>query len=318
MATSLYPMVRKPATLPDEVLMLPSTSSVAPRFYQDFTKGTEIDGRLVDYLTQLMKQHELCRSMLLLTLQNCSSWLQLWQPMTLSEKASACSLANQLFGDLSLPYPEMGLASVGVIFHRANSIRGPVLARISLGVDPQSIRSRCVHCDDSFLVIDAIDPDVAIKITVPLPSNSNHHSYKSLQDFKKRKILKKGVVEHNWSKIAYHLKGWSHKPTIRKCSFCCGKPNSRNKAGLAGGDEAEEEEEEEEEEKEERNGYAQLDQDDEFEPFPLSYAVSEVVHSSSCKKDEVDARESDEDSHFEAFPDDQAHWSDQLIILNKS
>ena len=107
-------------------------SSVAPRFWHGSTEGTDKDKKLVNYLAHYMNQHDLCRSMLQLSLQDCSSWLQPWQPMSPFEKPSACNLADRLFGNLSLPYPEMSLTSVGIVFHRAKSSKGPVFARIHL------------------------------------------------------------------------------------------------------------------------------------------------------------------------------------------
>ena len=65
---------------------------------------------------------------------------------------------------------------VSVIVERSNSVRGPVLARLSLGIDARRTRNDCVCCEDGFfLVIESLDSDSAVKINVPVSRNSSQH-----------------------------------------------------------------------------------------------------------------------------------------------
>ena len=118
MAASLSSILVNPDVVPTEAVRGSSAHSAAPRFG---TATTQVNQRIVDHLAHLMQQHQLYRSMLRLNLRDCKSWMQPWQPMTVPEKANACSLANEMLGDLSLPYPDMSIASVVVIFERSNS-----------------------------------------------------------------------------------------------------------------------------------------------------------------------------------------------------
>ena len=293
MATSLSPILLKLNVMPTGAVLGTSAQSSAPRFGTATTQDTVMDQRLIDYLAYLMQQHQVFRSMLRLNQRDCRSWMQPWQPMTVPEKASACSLANEMLGDLSLPYPEMDIVSVIVIFERSTSARGPVLARLSLGIDAKRTRNDCGYCNDGLLVIESLDSDSAVKINVPVTSNGDQHIYSNLQDFTKNNVLKKCNVISTWSKIAYDFQGFSHLPIEHECTRCGkGKSSAKTKPMTDEGAEV-------------WDGNAQSDEDDAFEPFPIKCVFDDASHESGCRRTEFFVRDSDEESDFEAFPEDE-------------
>lgn len=117
----------------------------------------------------------------------------------------ALALANHILGDLSLSYPETFVSFVAVSFGKSVSIRGPILTRASLVLDPQRITRNCIAWDDASLVVDAIDSDTAIKITLPVSKNTILHSYHNYQDseeFKNINRMNQRILRTKWSKIA--------------------------------------------------------------------------------------------------------------------
>lgn len=199
------------------------------------SRSDEVLKSSVQRIIGFVKHNVVFRNILGLTRPDNAKWVNDWVQMPSSEGPLVESVANYLFGDPLLSYPEMSILNILVKFRTTSPIVKPVLLRVSLGQDPRTDVLDCHHCAKTFHVIDYIGPQGAAKLHmssryVPQQSSSHSHQYRDWADFRSDHATESRTIHTKWSQIAYLYQGWSHNPLFRPCT-CENKVHKNVKSG---------------------------------------------------------------------------------------
>lgn len=204
-----------------------------------------------------------------------------------SAGSEAQAMANNVFGDPSLPYPEMGLISLLIKFSVTIPNSRPLFMRVCMAVDRDQWVRECNCCHSACMLLDVVDSQMAVKAHVPLSVRTAKWAYSdwtNISDvFKTRTHMQKAT----WRDKAYLHQGlyvvnaWAPliEPKFRPfqieadgriCKGCHRLRLHNGDSGL-GCDSVQGEEEEEELVFD--NGISDTDADegeeeDQFEPYP--------------------------------------------------
>lgn len=93
------------------------------------------------------------------------------------------AMANNLFGDPSLPYPDLAHVSVLVKFTVTTPKSRLLLMRVCMAADRDQMVRECNYCHSASMLLDSIESETALKIHVPLSARTAQHSYSDWANF---------------------------------------------------------------------------------------------------------------------------------------
>lgn len=163
-----------------------------------------ISASTILHLISHVKQRNLCQHMLGLGRRDTAKWLNGRRLMTESAGLKAQAVANSLFGDPSLPYPEMGLISLLVRSTSTVPESRLLFMRVCMAVDRNPRVWECNYCH---MLLNVIDPQTAVKTHVPLSVRNAMWAYFDWTDFSEVFTITTHVQKATWSDMAYRHQG---------------------------------------------------------------------------------------------------------------
>ena len=184
-----------------------SSEPLVPQFWIPPQAFATIEVSRLQTVLQKVKQSGLCTELLDLTGKDRFNWKKNWALMTHDDGSRTEALSRDLFGDPSLPYPEMNLFTIFIRFDTAHSSMRPVLLRLVFGIDPREYIQHCSLCHNDFMILDLIDSGAAVKIHIPMNS-ARDYFYQNWQDYSDRLRMKICDEEATWRDMDYLYQGW--------------------------------------------------------------------------------------------------------------
>jgi hypothetical protein len=223
MALDMRDRMYEPQSLQNRTLISYQPADLhVPQFWI-CTRSDEFLKSSVPLIIGFVKHNTVFQNLLGLTRPDGAHWTNDWLQMSNSEGPLIESVANHLFGDTLLSYPEMSVLNILIKFHTTVPAKKPLLLRISIGQDPRSEILDCHHCDKTFQLIDYIGPQGAVKIhwssrDAPGPRARHPHQFRDWTDFSTDHTTKRHNFCTKWSQIAYLYQGCSHMPLLVRCT----------------------------------------------------------------------------------------------------
>ena len=140
-----------------------------------------------------------------------ASWKRDWRFMSEAHGTGIETLARDLFGDPSVPYPEMKLATILIQFKLTSITPRPILLRLVLGIETKPEIHKCEACASDFMILDYMDAEAAVKIHVPLTRAFNIQLHASWDNFSRHFTTETCHDDSNWSEMGHHFQGWSEQ-----------------------------------------------------------------------------------------------------------
>lgn len=141
-------------------------------------------------------------------------WVGSWRLMADLHGSEIETLALGLFGDPSVPYPEMNLFTFIIRFNLSSPTR-KLLLRLVLGTESQAEIFNCEVCASDFMILDSIDQETAVKIHIPLTRTKNPLRCNGWRDFSTNFETKTCHENRRWSEIRYIHQGWTELSLLR-------------------------------------------------------------------------------------------------------
>lgn len=135
------------------------------------------------HLISHVKHRTLCQHLLGLGRRDTTKWLNGWRLMEETTGSETQAMANNLFGDPALPYPEMGLISLLIRFTTTVPESRLLLMRVCVVVDRDPSVRKCNYCHSACILLDVIDSQIAVKAHVPLSVRTAKRTYFGWTDF---------------------------------------------------------------------------------------------------------------------------------------
>ena len=145
-----------------------------------------------------------------------AAWRKNWRLMTDAHGSGIETLARDLFGNPSLPYPEIDLTSILIQFKLTSTTSRPVLLRLVLGIEPKPQIRDCEACACDFMILDYIEKDAAVKIHIPLTGSLDLRRHSNWEEFSKLFSTKTRSENSRWSEMGYLYQGWSEQILSRR------------------------------------------------------------------------------------------------------
>ncbi|KAL9632000.1 MAG: hypothetical protein Q9204_003979 [Flavoplaca sp. TL-2023a] len=206
LASGLDSVLRSPSTVRLVARNPWTTDPAAPECWVS-SKAVTMSASTTLHLISHVKHRTLCQHMLGLGRHDTTKWLNGWRLMEESTGFEAQAVANNLFGDPSLPYPEMGLISLLIRFTITVPEPRLLLMRVCMVLDRDPKVGECNYCHSACMLLDVIDSQTAVKAHVPLSACTAKRSYSSWTDFLDVFIGKIHVRKATWKDIAYRHQG---------------------------------------------------------------------------------------------------------------
>lgn len=143
-------------------------------------------------------------------------WIGSWRLMVDLDVSEIETLALKLFGDPSVPYPDMNLFTMLIRFDLFSPIRRPVLLRIVLGIESQVEIFNCEVCASDFMMIDSMDHQSAVKLHIPLNRTKNAPRCDDWRDFSTQFETKASSENLKWTELGYIHQGWTEQSLLRE------------------------------------------------------------------------------------------------------
>ncbi|KAL8650076.1 MAG: hypothetical protein Q9210_004038 [Variospora velana] len=160
LASGLESILRSPSTTRLVARNPWTTDPAAPECWVS-SKAVTMSAFTTLHLISHVKYRTLCQSMLGLGRRDTTKWLNGWRLMEESTGFEAQAMANNLFGDPSLPYPEMGLISLLIRFTITVPESRVLLMRVCMVVDRDPRVRECNYCHSACMLLDVIDSQTA-------------------------------------------------------------------------------------------------------------------------------------------------------------
>ncbi|KAL8797100.1 MAG: hypothetical protein Q9182_007240 [Xanthomendoza sp. 2 TL-2023] len=288
LASGLDSILRSPSTIRRLVARNPwTTDPAAPECWAS-SKAVTMSASTTLQLISHIKHRALCQHMLGLGRRDTTKWLNGWRLTEESTGDEALAMANNLFGDPSLPYPEMGLISLLIRFTITVPEFRPLLMRVCMVVDRDPRVRECNYCHSACMLLDIMDSQTAVKAHVPLSVCTAKKPYFYWTDLSKVFGGRLHVQKATWRDIAYRHQGLNEVHAQRVKEICrkfrpfqieangqicssCHIPTLPNTESCFGGNSVQEEEEEEESVSENGSTCRDEQEDEEayqFDPYP--------------------------------------------------
>lgn len=196
--------------------------SQAPQFWI-CSRSDEFLKRNVQRIIRFVQHNTVFKNLLGLTRPDGAHWVNDWLQMSSSEGPLVESVANHIFGNTLLSYPETSVLNILIKFYVTSPTKRPILLRISIGQDHRSDILDCPNCSKIFQLIDYIGPQGAAKLQIssradPRNHASQPHKFRSWEDFSNEHITKRFTVHTKWSQIAYLYQGWLRSSLLVRCT----------------------------------------------------------------------------------------------------
>ena len=158
-----------------------------------------------------MKHSKIFIDLLDLSEHDRKAWMDTWQLMTKTHGAGIEALAQDLFGDVSLPYPEMDLFSMFIRFNTSPPVVHPILLRVVLAIEPKMEVFNCEICASDIMILDYVNQETAVKIHIPVTQAVPQRRCKNWQEFS---ILYQTEIwdeDRSWTELGSMFQGWSEQ-----------------------------------------------------------------------------------------------------------
>ena len=185
-----------------------SDASSTPQYWISGPASRHIGESEIQYLLRYLKQPKLSKSLFNLEGRDRALWMEEWRLMTDAEGSKADALARRLFGDPSLPYPEMNIVTLYVKLHTTSTPTQQKLLRLSFGTISTQAIQECNYCHITVMILDFLDHSGAVKIHIPLPP-SHRRLFSNWQKYADVFTCRVQVQEAKWADLTYMFQGLS-------------------------------------------------------------------------------------------------------------
>ncbi|KAL8881235.1 MAG: hypothetical protein Q9192_007843, partial [Flavoplaca navasiana] len=206
LASGLNSILRSPSTIRLVARNPWTTDPAAPECWVS-SKAMTMSASTTQHLISHVKYRTLCQHILGLGRRDTTKWLNGWRLMEESRGFEAQAMADNLFGDPSLPYPDMGLISLLIRFTITVPNSRLLLMRVCIVVDRDPRVRECNYCHSACMLLDVIDSQTAVKAHVPLSVCTDKRSYSSWTDFLDVFTGRMHVRKATWRDITYRHQG---------------------------------------------------------------------------------------------------------------
>ena len=227
-------------------------------------------------------------------------WIGSWRLMADPHVSEIETLALKLFGDPSVPYPDMNLFTMLIRFNLFSPIRRPVLLRIVLGIESQAEIVDCEVCASDFMVIDSIDHQSTVKIHIPLTRTKNAPRCDDWPDFSTQFETKRSHENLKWTELGYIHQGWTEQSLLRKAKddiivdeFDENGPPAHIRQ------------------------FQPFQADSDWEYFGGALMGSGIYEDSDSKSDAWDATDSESDDQFDPFLIEHSRRLERCVVRDK-
>jgi hypothetical protein len=186
-----------------------------------FFSGGENSSSLHDecLFMECIKQNNLCSSLLDLNEASIHLWNQNWKSMDRESLPLLDTLARRIFGDLTIPYPNMSVSSLLVRFNPNSHPDDCKLLRITFGIDRRPEIQECRYCEPAFMTLDCIGPDSALKVHIPLLHARHEQPCLTEKDYSDCFLTNTGTLSWNLISLASSCQGWSYETRCYQENF---------------------------------------------------------------------------------------------------
>jgi hypothetical protein len=171
---------------------------------------------------ECVRQSKICP--LLFGLDHISSqWKRNWRSMDTKPALDLNQFARRIFGDLRSPFPNMVMSYLLIYFRTAPDLEDYKLIRITFGVDRNPEIQKCRNCQPTFMALDYIDCNGAMKVHIPLTHAGIERRCMDEHEYGKLFQTETGVVCSSLVQLASSYQGWSYQPTCNQKDSgpCC-------------------------------------------------------------------------------------------------
>lgn len=161
-----------------------------------------------------VKQGEIIH--LLLGQDNLSQWKGNWRPMSIEPAVELNRFTCGVFGDLTLPFPDMVLSCLLIRLYPAPRLDTSRLLRIVFGLNKSTDAQHCWGCQPAFMALDYLDDDGAVKVHIPLAQAGNERRCKDEHEYKKFFQMETGEVCSSLVQLGRSYQGWSYLPSYHQ------------------------------------------------------------------------------------------------------